>query len=167
MTQNNSGAPQEVDDGQMIDTNTEKKEVVEHFSVACDGCETNPIKGIRYKCSVCKDFDYCGVCEERFEHPHAFLKIRNPGESPLVMMTILGEEEEKPAQEQEKKPRKCGGRGNKGGRGGCGGPRRWIKILRQFAKEKNVTPEELHVMATQAGLNIPLELIKEKFSMLE
>lgn len=71
------------EEGMMIDTNEAKMtdvradETVEHLA-ACDGCDVHPIKGIRYKCSVCKDFDFCSTCEERMSHPHAFLKIRNP-----------------------------------------------------------------------------------------
>ena len=55
----------------------EKKEIIIHENVKCDGCGIFPVKGIRYKCSVCKDFDYCEECEQRFAHPHPFLKIRN------------------------------------------------------------------------------------------
>ena len=62
-----------------------------------------PIKGLRYKCSVCKNFDYCAGCEERLGHEHAFLKIRKEGGAPDVMITMLDENEEseennKPAQ---------------------------------------------------------------------
>jgi len=104
-------------DNMMIDTNATVKDVranenVEH-KAACDGCETYPIKGIRYKCSVCKDFDFCAVCEERMQHPHAFLKIRNAGEVPSVMVTMLPEEKE------QEKPQHHG-RGHHGGRGGRG-----------------------------------------------
>jgi len=54
-----------------------KGEVV-HEGVQCDGCGVAPIIGIRYKCSICKDFDFCATCEEKKEHEHAFLKITNP-----------------------------------------------------------------------------------------
>lgn len=37
---------------------------VKHPSVSCDGCGVDPIKGIRYKCSVCPNFDFCANCEE-------------------------------------------------------------------------------------------------------
>lgn len=39
-----------------------------HKLVICDGCEVFPLVGIRYKCAVCEDFDYCETCEEK--HPH-------------------------------------------------------------------------------------------------
>jgi len=130
-----------------------------------------PVKGTRYKCSVCKDFDYCGACEERMEHPHPFLKIRSPAENPVVMMTIL---KEKFKEMIPKRGGQCGPKGNHGHRrGGCGGhgrhggPRKWLKILRQFMKNKNVTAEELHEMATSGGVNVPLDVIKEKMGKLD
>lgn len=30
-----------------------------HKWVNCDGCGQRGIEGIRYKCAVCPDFDYC------------------------------------------------------------------------------------------------------------
>ena len=44
----------------------------------CDGCNAFPLVGIRYKCSVCHDFDFCETCEEKIPHPHSFLKIKAP-----------------------------------------------------------------------------------------
>jgi len=70
----------------------DEQDKVVHTNVACDGCDTHPIVGIRYKCSVCRDFDYCSVCEERLGHEHPFLKIRNPGGAPDVMVTMLNED---------------------------------------------------------------------------
>jgi len=49
-----------------------------HSYVTCDGCGVKPIVGVRYKCSVCDDFDYCEVCEATKEHAHEFLKIKAP-----------------------------------------------------------------------------------------
>jgi len=56
----------------------EKKGPVVHSGVTCDGCKRYPIVGIRYKCSVCPDFDFCEECESKVDHPHEFLKIRKP-----------------------------------------------------------------------------------------
>lgn len=28
-------------------------------NIVCDGCNTSPIKGIRFMCSVCSNFDLC------------------------------------------------------------------------------------------------------------
>jgi len=51
-----------------------------------------PIKGIRYKCSICRDFDYCETCEERLGHEHPFLKIRKQGGAPDVMIAMIPDE---------------------------------------------------------------------------
>lgn len=71
------------------DSATTSKKLTVHNSVECDGCGMAPISGIRYKCSVCKDFDYCSNCEERLTHDHPFLKIKSPENVPDVMITIL------------------------------------------------------------------------------
>jgi len=49
-----------------------------HERVTCDGCQVSPIRGIRYKCTVCPNFDYCEKCEETVQHDHVFMKIKTP-----------------------------------------------------------------------------------------
>ena len=49
-----------------------------HNNIRCNICKLIPIKGIRYKCPVCDDFDLCENCELAKGHQHALLKIRNP-----------------------------------------------------------------------------------------
>lgn len=51
----------------------------QHTGVVCDGCGMAPIVGVRYKCSVCPNFDFCRGCEESKDHEHAFLKIKRAG----------------------------------------------------------------------------------------
>lgn len=63
----------------------------QHTSVCCDGCGVNPIIGVRYKCSVRKDFDYCQKCEESKDHPYAFLKIKKAGTAPKTIFTVIDE----------------------------------------------------------------------------
>lgn len=65
-----------------------------HPGVACDGCGVHPIIGIRYKCSVCKNFDYCEVCEDRQAHDHPFIKIVKPENAPTAIITAVNEDEE-------------------------------------------------------------------------
>ena len=50
-----------------------------HKKVRCDGCGMCPIIGVRYKCAVCQDFDFCENCESEKgdEHNHPFYKINN------------------------------------------------------------------------------------------
>ena len=67
-----------------IPVNTVKKEEKEnkavHFLVICDGCNKGPIRGNRYKCKVCDDFDYCQTCYEKnkLSHGHEFNLIEKP-----------------------------------------------------------------------------------------
>ncbi len=65
---------------------------VVHENVACDGCNTNPIIGVRYKCSVNENFDLCAACEEKLDHPYPLLKIKKAGGAPSVMITVLKED---------------------------------------------------------------------------
>ena len=48
-----------------------------HFNVLCDGCKMNPIRGNRYKCKGCPDFDFCENCYQKNKdsHGHEFKKI--------------------------------------------------------------------------------------------
>jgi len=69
----------------------EEKQV--HSIVTCDGCGAHPIIGNRYKCSVCPDFDYCESCEQTIDHVHPFLKIKNPKQHPVAILTILQDDE--------------------------------------------------------------------------
>eukprot|EP00463_Aulacantha_scolymantha_P003382 TRINITY_DN4240_c0_g1_i1.p1 TRINITY_DN4240_c0_g1~~TRINITY_DN4240_c0_g1_i1.p1 ORF type:complete len:249 (-),score=32.24 TRINITY_DN4240_c0_g1_i1:152-898(-) len=39
-----------------------------HQGISCDACNVNPIVGIRYKCSVCPDFDLCETCNNEGNH---------------------------------------------------------------------------------------------------
>jgi len=57
-------------------SNNENSTNVVHSRVTCDGCGKFPIVGIRYKCSVCPNFDFCETCEKNKPHPHLFLRIK-------------------------------------------------------------------------------------------
>ena len=50
-----------------------------HHGFKCEKCFKEPIEGIRYKCSVCSNYNLCNECEEKNslsnEHPHIFIKI--------------------------------------------------------------------------------------------
>ena len=53
-----------------------------HSNVKCELCHQQPIVGIRYKCSVCPNYNLCEACEEKnYElktHPHDFIRMRDP-----------------------------------------------------------------------------------------
>jgi len=116
-----------------------------HHNVACDGCGMEPIKGIRYKCSIRKNFDLCETCEERLPNEYPMLKIRKAGGAPDVLINMLPESAPETPEEREQRTggqrqefagetadqttgrgdERCGfGRGGRGGFGrggrGCG-----------------------------------------------
>ncbi|KAF9089337.1 hypothetical protein BGX23_006757 [Mortierella sp. AD031] len=48
--------------------------------ITCNNCRTVPIRGLRYKCANCQDYDLCEGCEAAEVHikSHVFMKIRIP-----------------------------------------------------------------------------------------
>ena len=70
---------------------SKKNSSIVHNNVRCDGCNSFPIIGDRYKCTICNDFDFCQSCEAKFysEHNHPFLKIRKPDSAPSQIYTII------------------------------------------------------------------------------
>ena len=70
----------------------ERKNV--HIGYICDGCGLRPIVGVRYKCAVCHNFDFCEKCEKimAIKHGHPMLKIKSPNEAPLHIKCTLKEE---------------------------------------------------------------------------
>ena len=55
----------------------ENDEKIEFTNISCDGCGAKSIQGTRYKCSICRNFDYCEKClhENLEKHNHPFIKI--------------------------------------------------------------------------------------------
>jgi len=66
------------DDGEGSSINPLPSDV--HLNVSCDGCGQHPICGLRYKCSVCPDYDLCSTCEAKDLHQvdHPLIKMRSP-----------------------------------------------------------------------------------------
>ena len=53
-----------------------------HPGMVCDGCEGS-IRGPRYKCLMCPDYDLCKTCEGKGMHvEHDMMKIATPGGLP-------------------------------------------------------------------------------------
>ncbi|KAH0537180.1 hypothetical protein FGG08_006005 [Glutinoglossum americanum] len=57
-----------------------RREGYVHRGVTCNSCGSLPIRGIRYRCANCIDFDLCETCEAMQVHPktHLFYKVRIP-----------------------------------------------------------------------------------------
>jgi len=69
----------------MSQSQAEKPKTV-HHGYTCDGCQTSPIVGIRYKCSARPDYDLCENCEATMETPHPMIKIREPKHAPRAVV---------------------------------------------------------------------------------
>lgn len=52
----------------------------EHTGIFCDNCRAENIRGVRYHCTTCPDYDECMRCHSRSTHDntHIFLEIRRP-----------------------------------------------------------------------------------------
>ena len=74
----------------LISHNIPSSKVI-HSNITCDGCKMFPLIGNRYKCTICNDFDYCELCEEKFSdiHKHPFLKIRKPEMAPIKILCAV------------------------------------------------------------------------------
>ena len=57
-----------------------RREGYVHRGVSCNACHAHPIRGVRYRCANCVDFDLCEACEALQPHArtHLFYKIRVP-----------------------------------------------------------------------------------------
>jgi hypothetical protein len=57
-----------------------RHEGVVHRGIMCNACDVKPIRGIRWHCANCADFDLCSGCEAISSHhkTHIFYKIRIP-----------------------------------------------------------------------------------------
>lgn len=57
-----------------------KRKAYEHRGICCEECGEQPIRGIRYHCLNCPDYDLCAMCEAHTMHQktHVFAKIKIP-----------------------------------------------------------------------------------------
>ncbi|KAI6841200.1 hypothetical protein KC340_g8988 [Hortaea werneckii] len=57
-----------------------KRKGYQHRGIACEECGETPIRGVRWHCLNCPDFDLCSTCEAQSVHPktHVFAKIVIP-----------------------------------------------------------------------------------------
>ena len=64
-----------------------------HKYIICDGCEMDPVVGVRYKCAICPDYDLCENCEATTTHDHPFLKIKNKKQTPHKIIAIIDDDQ--------------------------------------------------------------------------
>ena len=67
----------------IYETDIMKSSLINHYGIQCNKCHMNPIKGHRFKCPKCLNYNLCSSCEElnavKCFHPHLnFILIRKP-----------------------------------------------------------------------------------------
>jgi len=139
-----------------------KVPVVVHEGVTCDDCGVSPIEGVRYRCTVCDNYDLCEKCEKKNEHPpaHVLIKAKQPlkekeKEKETKKKYLQLKEEKKPKQEEEMKVEVVNK--DKGGQGqgqGYQGP---------FAKElKEIRSMGFNSQSTEMIISLLSSAVKEK-----
>lgn len=63
---------------------------VKHPNIVCDGCDSQGIGGMRYKCSVCYDYDLCYTCYHGDKHDlsHPFKRFDSATSQGYVLKKI-------------------------------------------------------------------------------
>lgn len=56
----------------------ESKVMTVHHGVECSVCKVLPIRGKRYKCMICNDFQICQNCENDDVHAHPVIRMTSP-----------------------------------------------------------------------------------------
>jgi hypothetical protein len=82
---------------------SEENKVV-HEGVRCDGCGMDPIRGIRYTCTVRPDFDLCEACEALDASSFPMTKLRVPEEEHKAESEISNEPVQQPVVEPVVEP---------------------------------------------------------------
>lgn len=63
--------------------------VTHHNGVVCDVCNTE-IRGFRYKCMQCPDYDLCGKCEQKGNHAgHIMMRIAFPEQAQSAIRRFM------------------------------------------------------------------------------
>lgn len=61
-----------------------------HDGIKCNGCNVEPIKGVRFKCKTCENYDYCENCfYTKKNHRHAFNRIVEAGKYLFIKKKLI------------------------------------------------------------------------------
>ena len=128
-----------------------------HHGVTCDGCNQNPIKGRRFKCLVCYNFDLCEQCEASTQHAHPMVRCYTQANH-FALNKI-----------QRKFAKATGNRGNSGPRFMCAegirrrilGRNRHVRFATDNTQEEENTPKQ-----PQAQFDIREEKVAEPEKMV-
>ena len=64
---------------------------IAHPLVLCDSCDLMPIRGPRFTCRVCEEFNLCQQCFNSTStgHCHPFNRIGHPGNVDIIALTAI------------------------------------------------------------------------------
>ena len=76
-----------------INLNNNKNEII-HNGIKCNVCNKENIKGVRYMCTKCDNYNICSNCEQNIAHDpgHIFIKIRKPLKEEKELLTKINKD---------------------------------------------------------------------------
>eukprot|EP01017_Pseudomicrothorax_dubius_P046787 TRINITY_DN8291_c0_g1_i7.p1 TRINITY_DN8291_c0_g1~~TRINITY_DN8291_c0_g1_i7.p1 ORF type:complete len:240 (-),score=12.13 TRINITY_DN8291_c0_g1_i7:82-801(-) len=62
-----------------------------NLSYNCDGCRSSIPKApdVRYRCTICPNFDFCEKCMKNNHHPHSFIRVKSVTHPPAILQNPL------------------------------------------------------------------------------